>query len=182
MAGLLSPPIKGRNVLILLAITNGVYLIMLLWSIPMVQSFAGGMEILDMKPFGYDYGYVLTLFNELGLEGQDKYLMYQIPIDMLYPGLFGLTYWLLLMWVFTKMHILDTFWANLTFLPIFAGFFDYLENFGILFLLANHPDISEGMVKATSIFTLAKSGFTTLSFTAILLSLVLLALRRLRNS
>ena len=79
---------KGNKVLLLFISTNIVYLIMLLVTIPKTMEFANGMRLLDMMPSGYDMNYVNDLFGALGEIGRKTYLTNQLPIDMIYPGLF----------------------------------------------------------------------------------------------
>jgi len=50
------------------------------------------MKLLDMLPTGYNQDYVSELFRTLGENGREIYLTNQIPVDMIYPLLFGLTY------------------------------------------------------------------------------------------
>lgn len=75
--------------------TNIVHTIMLVITIPKTMGFTNGMEILDMKPFGYDPGYIISLFEALGENGRHVYLHYQLPVDMVYPFLFAISYCLL---------------------------------------------------------------------------------------
>ena len=57
----------------------------------MVSDFADGLQLLDMMPAGYDLEYVRSLFENLGTEGRAAYLNRQIPLDLVYPFLFGLS-------------------------------------------------------------------------------------------
>ena len=68
---------------------------MLTITIPMVMSFSDGMKLLDMMPAGYSAEYVNTLLNTLGEQGRNAYLFQQIPVDMVYPFLFAVSYCLL---------------------------------------------------------------------------------------
>ena len=83
--------IDGKKVLILFILTNILYVIMLTITIPNVMSYAGGMKLLDMIPSGYTSEYVNLLLNALGNKGRHAYLFNQIPLDMVYPFLFGIS-------------------------------------------------------------------------------------------
>ena len=91
MLGFLTKPLKGRTVLLLVVITNVVYLLMILWSIPTLMDISGGIKIPDMMPAGYDQLHIMKLFLALGIDGQDFYMFRQIPLDMVYPFLFAVS-------------------------------------------------------------------------------------------
>ena len=96
--------ISGKKVLGLFILTNVVYVFMLFVTIPKTMGFSNGMKLLDMMPTGYDLNYVSELFNALGKIGRETYLTNQIPVDMIYPLLFGLTYSLLLAYSLKKLN------------------------------------------------------------------------------
>jgi hypothetical protein len=49
------------------------------------------MRLLDMMPTGYDFNYIVKLFSALDENGRKTYLTSQIPVDMIYPLLFGIS-------------------------------------------------------------------------------------------
>ena len=130
---------------------------MLVVTIPEVMSFSNEMELLDMKPGGYDYTYVKSLLDTLGVEGRDKYLKKQIPVDMVYPLLFAISYCLIIVYFLKRLGKHQSALFYLCLLPVIGGIFDYLENIGIITLLNSYPDISETQVTLTSTFSLVKS-------------------------
>jgi hypothetical protein len=166
--------IQGKKVLLLFLLTNIVYAAMLLITIPKVMDFALGMNLLDMMPMGYNLEYVESLFQALGPEGRNAYLYRQVPLDMVYPFLFGISYCLVLAYFLNKLNKLKFPFVYLCLLPLIAGISDYLENFGILALLNGYPKISNSMVTLTSSFTFLKSISTTLYF-IILIGILLLS-------
>lgn len=165
---------KGNKVLLLFISTNIVYLIMLLVTIPNTMEFANGMRLLDMMPSGYDMNYVHDLFGALGEMGRKTYLTNQLPLDMIYPGLFGITYCLLLGFFLRKLNKLNTPFTFLCLLPVIAGIADYVENFGIIIMLNSYPDLTEFAVKMTNSFSILKSVSTSVFF--VVLVIVLLSL------
>ena len=173
--------IQGRKVLLLFILTTVVYTIMLTITIPKVMSFSGGMKLLDMMPTGYDAAYVNALLNALGENGRHAYLFTQIPVDLIFPGLFGISYCLLMGYLLDKIGKLKGYYFLLCWLPIFVGLFDYFENFGIIALLNSYPDHSIVLAQVTNIFSVLKSVFTTLSFTTLLVLLVVFIIGRLRK-
>ena len=82
--------LSGKKVLLLFIVTNIVYLLMLTITIPKTMAYSGEMKLLDMMPMGYNFEYVNHLFESLGEKGRSIYLYHQIPLDMLYPFLFGM--------------------------------------------------------------------------------------------
>ena len=154
---------------------------MLSVTIPKTMGFSNGMKLLDMMPTGYDLNYVGELFNSLGEIGRETYLSYQIPVDMIYPLLFGLTYCLLLAYFLKKLNKLKSPFTYLCLIPIFAGIADYLENFGIIAMLKSYPDVTEISVKATSTFSLMKSISTAAFFIILLIVLVILGLKTINE-
>jgi hypothetical protein len=54
--------------------------------------------------------YVHQLLDTLGEKGREAYLWNQIPLDMLYPGLFGASYALILAYLLQKLQKLESAW------------------------------------------------------------------------
>ncbi len=173
---------SGKKVLGLFILTNAIYVFMLTVTIPKTMGFSNGMKLLDMMPMGYDLNYVSELFNSLGEIGREIYLTNQIPVDMVYPLLFGLTYCLLLAYFLKKLNKLNTSFIYLCFIPIIAGIADYLENFGIIAMLKNYPELTEIAVKTTSSFSLIKSISTSVFFIVLIVMLIILGIKFMKRN
>ncbi len=132
----------GRTVLILFVITQVVYAAILLYTIPAVLKHVPDMKLFDMSPGGYSSEYAGDLLNAIGADGRQIYLTLQLPMDFVYPGLFAVTYTLLLTWLFDKGFAQESPVFYLAFVPAVAGLFDYLENIGIIMMLRSFPNIS----------------------------------------
>ena len=155
---------SGRTVFILFIMTMAIYLLMLLYSIPMVESFAPNTALFDLSPSGYSYSHAMSLLEELGNEGRQFYISRQLPLDFIYPGLFAVSYTLLLIWLFSK-SVKDTSKIfYLAFIPALGGLFDYMENIYIIRMINSFPDLSARLVQVASTFTLLKSIFTIVFF------------------
>lgn len=163
----------GRNILKFFIPAMVVYAIMLLYSIPQVGHYAPEMKLFDLSPTGYSFEYAKELLHVLGVKGRDLYLYQQLPLDFIYPGLFAVSCCLLLSWLFAKSLNSDSKMFYLCFIPVAAGFFDYLENIGIVRILMSYPDIAESLVSITSFLTILKSTCTTAFFVFLLLGVVL---------
>lgn len=168
---------SGKTVLRLFLATNFVYIMMLAVTIPKVASYADGLKILDMMPTGYDLVYVKQLFDALGTEGRNSYLFCQLPLDMIYPFLFGLNYCLLLAYFLRKLNKFQGLLMYCCWLPVFAAIADYAENMGILNLLLTYPHISKTAVITTNMFTLLKSASSTIYFILLMTVLIWWGLR-----
>lgn len=174
--------ISGKKVLSLFILTNVVYLFMLLVTIPKTMEFSNGMKLLDMLPTGYNMEYVNELFRTLGENGLETYLTNQIPVDMIYPLLFGLTYSLLLAYFLKKLNKLKSPFIYLCLLPIIAGIADYLENIGIITMLNSYPDLTETIVNATNTSSIIKSTSTSIFFIALIIILIILGIKSLKRN
>lgn len=173
MKALIKRNLNGGRVLFLFLLANAVYATMLLYSIPSLMAFSGGLKIMDMLPGGYDLLYVRSLFSALGEAGRNFYLTVQLPLDLVYPGLFGISYALLLAYLLKKLGKLQSRYFYLVYLPLLGGFFDYLENIGILTLLTRYPDLTNGLVQVTSFFTVSKSVISSLFFVSLFILLLI---------
>ena len=174
--------ISGKKVLGLFILTNVVYLFMLTFTIPKTMELSNGIKLLDMMPTGYDLNYVSELFSSLGENGREIYLTSQIPVDMIYPLLFGLTYSLLLAYFLKKLNKLKSPFNYLCLLPIIAGVSDYLENIGIITMLNSYPDLTETIVNATNTFSVIKSTSTSIFFIAIIVILIILGIKFIKRN
>ena len=171
----------GKKVLLLFLVTNVVYLFMLLVTIPLTMEFSNGMKLLDMMPTGYGRSYINELFGSLGVQGREAYLTKQIPVDMIYPLLFGLSYSLLLTYFLKRLNRFRAPFIYLCTLPVVAGLADCFENFGIINMLRNYPVVTEFAAGITNLFSLLKSGFTTAFFLTLIFVLAWSGLRILRS-
>ena len=169
---------SGRNVLIFFTLSTSIYIIMLTITIPQIMAISE-MKILDMMPTGYPPKYVNELMLTMGETGRHLYLFHQIPLDMLYPLLFGISNTLIIAYLLKKVKIFDNKLIYLCFIPIIAGVFDYSENVGIIMILKNYPNNTDILSQVTNVFSILKSMFTTLYFVELLVLLFVLAVRRL---
>ncbi|MFK5855179.1 MAG: hypothetical protein QM503_03535 [Bacteroidota bacterium] len=178
---IVSRNLSGKKVLLLFILTSIIYATMLIITIPKLMEFSNGMKLLDMMPTGYDSDYILTLFSTLGEEGRQFYLFKQIPIDMVYPGLFAISYCLIIAYFLKKLNKLDSPYFYLSMLPIIAGLADYLENIGIITMLNNYPNILQFSMNATNIFSIIKSMTTSVYFVALIIVLIVLGIQTIKG-
>lgn len=181
MKNIITRNLQGKKVLLFFILTMLVYASMLIISIPKTMSFSNGMKLLDMMPLGYNWEYINTLFTTLGEKGREVYLYNQIPLDMIYPGLFGISYCLIFAFFLNKLNKLNSPLFYLCLLPLIAGMADYFENMGIIILLNTYPTLSHSLASATNIFTIVKSATTTLYFIVLIVVLIGFGIKKLRE-
>lgn len=172
--------IQGKKVLIIFMVTNAVYFIMILITIPKVIEYAQGMDLFDMMPKGYSVEYAQTLLTTLGSDGRSTYMQMQLPVDMIYPFLFGLTYSLMLAYFLAKLSWIEKPLFFIVLLPLVAGLFDYAENIGIFRMLRAYPDFSTTTAQWTNYFTIVKSVLSSASFILLLILLAIFLVRRMK--
>lgn len=154
----------GKNVVLFFIPAMIVYVLMLFYTIPAVEEYSNGKKLFDLSPGGYSYEYARELLTALGEKGRELYLYNQIPLDLLYPGLFAISCSLLLSWLLLKIKEPNSRMFYFCLIPVAAGAFDYAENILIISMIAGFPDISQGQVGVSSVVTIAKSVSTTLFF------------------
>jgi hypothetical protein len=176
MKELLKKYLYGKKIFALFILTNLVYAFMLIVTIPRVMSYSRGMKLPDMMPTGYNAEYINSLLSVLGEKGRSAYLFNQLPVDMIYPFLFGITYSLLLAYILNKLGKLGGYLFYLCLLPLIAGLFDYFENFGLIAMLTGYPDFSKILASVTNIFSIMKSFLTTIYFFTLIVSLIALGI------
>ncbi len=159
----------GRTITLFFGLTLGLNLFLQLRMLPLFATYAPGMSILDLRPLGYTAAYVNELFTALGEMGRHLYITQELPIDTVFPALYGLTFALILAALTRTGMRNQTLRAALVALPLVAAGFDYLENIGILFMLITFPDISPALVVLASSATVFKSILSIVFFLAILI-------------
>lgn len=168
MRNLIKRNLKGTTILIPFILAVVVYTIMMTVTIPKVMTYSGGMKILDMMPAGYDIAYVDSLLETLGEKGRNAYLYNQIPLDLIYPLLFGISLCLILAYVLKRLGKLESNWFYICLLPLFAALFDYCENIGIITLLKSYPNNANTLAQVTNVFSVLKSSFSTIMFVVLI--------------
>jgi len=152
---------------------------MLLYSIPRITQEAGGLRIFDMLPLGYTYEYAYQFLLRLSEKGYELYTHVQLPLDILYPSLFGLTgicTIVLLIRLYarvnprSKLSVDSTLSRTLLLVPIVAIFADYMENLFICAMLSFRSAVPQSLVYASNLFTLIKSLSTTVFYMIVLIA------------
>ncbi len=179
MRTLISRNLKGSVIIPIFLSAGIVYAIMLMITIPKVMGFSDGMKILDLMPTGYNAAYVNALMNALGENGRHAYLFIQIPFDMVYPLLFGISLCLIFAYFLKRLGKLEGSLFYICFLPLLSGLFDYGENIGIITILKSYPGNSNLLSQITNLFSVLKSSTTTVNFIILIVLFIGLWRRKL---
>lgn len=172
--------IGGKRVLYWFLLTYFIYGVLLLVVIPELMSFSGGKPVFNVLPFGYNVEYANSLLFALGEEGRRAYLYHLIPIDLFFPFLFAYSNAILTGYLLNRLQRLNSKIIYLCLIPVFASWFDYLENLGVMAMLLKYPNETELLVQFSDFFSVAKSLLITIYF-AVLFALFFLFFRRKKS-
>ena len=170
--------LDGKKILLLFLLTGMIYLTMLTVTIPKLTGFADSLKILDMMPTGYSPTYVNSLLDTLGPDGRHFYLFYQLPLDMVFPGINAVTFCMIFGYFFQKLGRIDSILFYICYLPLFAGLFDYCENIGIITMLNSYPGNPVILSTITNLFSILKSSLTTIYSLILIFVLIAFTLKR----
>jgi len=159
------------------AVMLGVYLVMVLWSLPLLMADAGGLPAFDLRPTGYSHDEALAFLAALSPEGRAFYLDVQQWLDTAYPALLGVV----LVMAFGFLFRGALRWIAIVF-ALAGAVFDYLENAAVAGMLrAGAEGITPDMVATASRWTVLKSGAVTLAMLMLIAGLAMLLWRRVRR-
>jgi branched-subunit amino acid transport protein len=130
------------------------------------------------QPLGYTYEYAYQFLLRLSEKGYELYTHVQLPLDLLYPALFGLTgicTIVLLVRLYAKVNrhsnlSVDSILSRtMLFVPVVAMFADYMENLFIYAMLSFKSAVPQSLVYAADLFTITKSIATTSFYMIVLI-------------
>lgn len=122
-------------------------------------------QILDIK-FSYSPQEVYGFFEGLGEKGREVYRLSEMLVDLSYMIMYTFLYSILTVRLLKINQILSKHW--LIGFPLLLGFFDLLENTGIIILLSEYPKQINWLVNITSVFTSLKWIFALFTFISII--------------
>lgn len=156
-------------------VTMALYAAIVGWSAPYISAQAGNAAIFDLRPMGYSFEEALTFLQTLTPDGASFYRSVQLRLDLLYPVFMAATICWALLWLMPP-------WkgrAVLLAAPILAMVFDYAENLFIYrMLIAGVDELTPELVAQASLFSQLKAAFSTVSFSLLLVVIVLWGYRR----
>lgn len=137
--------------------------------------------LLDVK-FGFSHQQVGDMFEFIGKEGREAYLIISAVADMIYPFVYGGFLAVLIGLLISYQYKGLGKFSALFWLPLFPMVFDFLENFGILVLLKQFPDVSRFFVSFASLVGMLKWIGVYICFAIVLVLLVRFLVLKLRES
>lgn len=167
------------GIVVLFLLSHALFLCMMLFTFPRINAKLGA-QAFDVQTFGYSPSQAITMLQNLDQSTINFYLFPQLFfLDLLYPILLALFFSTVIIRLTNSIKINpDHIFSNLYILPFIAMCFDYLENIMISLMITNPADVSSGIIKASSFFTLMKGAFTTLSWVIILILFVVWLINR----
>ncbi len=170
---------RARRIAIigLVALTIVLYLVIVLWSLPLISREADGLRPFDLYPAGYDYGTAEAFLSALTPVGRDHYQTVQFYLDAVFPPLNAAVILVLAYAMRWRTGLPPLVLAGLLNLIVLAAvaacIFDWLENAAVQAMLALQPAaVSPVMVDQASLWTELKS----LSVISAYLSLMVMAI------
>lgn len=160
---------------LMFAVMLGVYMTMVLWSVPKIVADAGGLLAFDMRPFGYSFDEASAFLAALSGEGHAFYLNVQQMLDSAYPALFAVV----MVMAFNALFSGWPRWVASALALAGAGF-DYMENAAVAVMLRAGDGLNEAMVATASQWTMLKSGAVTLALLMLIAGLLMVWLRKRR--
>jgi len=121
----------------------------------------------------------MLFLSSLGTQGSSAYLFNQLPADMIYPFVFGLTYSVFLAFILKKLRRIDGYLFYFCFLSPLASLFDYCENFGIILMLNSWHHNPGILISVTNVFSILKSSFSTIHFIVFIIALIAFGVKKL---
>lgn len=154
-----------RNVILLWVIFSGFSIIVFNFGfLSKLEKQSRGNIILDNTYYFYTVDHVNQLFTTFGNTGRTLYLLHLLIFDFIYPALFFVTNAVSLVCLLNYLIPAAKITNHIHLLPLVPAVLDYLENFGILFLLASYPNLHPGVVAMTSLATIIKLSLVNILF------------------
>ena len=163
-----------RAILILLILYGAVFGT-ILFTLGQLTEISGGYGILDFDQ-GYDMARVQEVLGSYGTEGMRLNGRIQF-FDLFNPALYSL-----IAAVFTRLLWRERGPDWLCLAPLLGGLGDYAENVTLFLLARSFPEISTGLVSASSTLSFAKNGLMVIGMLPLLVGIVLLVLRLMRRT
>jgi len=140
------------------------YLLIVLWSLPLISADAAGLTPFDVRPFGYDLDAARVFLAALGEAGHAQYIGPQALLDRVFPPLLAV-FSLLAFW-----QLYSRKWAVvLGALALVVCWLDLQENVAVADLLTLGAEgIDEEVVSIAALLTMLKSAVSTVTQSALL--------------
>lgn len=165
---------------LLAAATIGIYLAMVLWSLPHIAAQAGGAMPFDMRSTGYTFDEARAFLAALSPEGSAFYRDVQHRLDIIFPGLMAATVYLA---IAALLPARLGRWRFLLPLPVvLTAAFDWAENAAVSRMLAAGADgITRDLSEQANRWSVLKAGASAIAYSVLLVLLLGAGFRRFRQ-
>lgn len=171
-----------KIILSLFFLSHSVLLVMVFFTLPKINE-KFGTQAFDLKTFGYSLKEAKVMLENLDQFTIDLYLFPQLfLLDILYPLLLALFLSALIIRLSKLIDIgQGNIFSNLYILPFIGMIMDYFENVMISIMITNIEDISSGIIRMASIFTLIKGMITIICWLVIVSLFTLWIIKKFSN-
>lgn len=156
-----------KAILIVLAVYLGFSLFLFPYYQDQVDAIAGEpLTALDLR-MQYSVEDARILLEKMQPAGRDLSRIISGRVDMVYPIIYGLFLMLLIIRLSKGLKLPHYLWLLVA--PLLAMLFDYLENFQVLRMLRQYPDISPQLVRFSALMSSLKWLFVGISLLIVLI-------------
>jgi hypothetical protein len=167
---------KTGNVLILFLACLLFTGIVLPWVNGELKSISNGITEADL-PFSYSTEQIYTIFKSYGSQGREWNTLMQFTIYAVYPLVNAILISLLILKVYGRLALKESFIKVLFLLPAVALLADYIENMSLVLMLVNYPYKLEMVSRLANVCTQAKWILLLMSIALTIIGFMLLLIR-----
>jgi len=138
-------------------------------------------NLLDMR-LSYTAEQAQAVFETLGENGRQAYAQFSMSADLVFPLTYGLFFSTGLAFLYRRALTEHPQRFSPVFLPLLGMVFDYFENFTLVALLAEYPNLNPIALQAASLFTSIKWLFQAASAVAFAVGLYLFFIHQRRSN
>jgi len=162
----------------LLAIASYVFLNTLFVSL--FQSKSNGYPYIDVQIFNsaQEFYYLISSYGPLG---RSTYIQFSLGFDFILPLIFWIFFIFAGIYIFRKISNKIIWQKIIFFIPLLCILTDWFENISFMILIMNYPTRLYTLFYIASNLTLVKSILTIIPISIIIIGLIILIVKKLRN-
>jgi hypothetical protein len=150
--------------------------ILLPWANGELRSVSNGITEADL-PFSYSTEQIYKIFKSYGSQGREWNTLMQFTIYAVYPLANAILISLLILVVYGRLAVKESFIKVLFMIPAVALLADYIENMSLVLMLVNYPYKLEMVSRLANVCTQAKWILLLMSITLTIIGAMLVMLR-----
>jgi hypothetical protein len=170
---------NGRNILIFLALFILMNAVVLPWGGGRIAAYSGGVEAIDLQLW-YTPEQVYQMIAAYGEQGRAFYIAFELIADTAYPFIYGGLFALLTTYLLRRGLPPESSMQKLHLVPAAVVVADFMENLGIVIMLAAYPAELTAVAYFAATFTLLKWALFGATIVVTLFGLVTAIRARLR--